>query len=144
MKTRLLLAAIAFFGLGICAQAQSADPCQRYVRQSAVISQTASAQLIAASAGNYTYICSIDLVSATAQNIALVEGTGTTCGTSTQGIAGGTTAATGWNLIAGAILVKGDGNAWVFKSNAKATNLCLLQSSTGQVSGSIQYVQHPF
>jgi hypothetical protein len=144
MKSRIILMMAALAMFAGAAAAQSADPCQRYGRLTAVINQTANAQVIALSTGNYTYICSIDLVTATAQNIALVEGTGSTCGTSTQGIAGGATAATGWNLVLGGFIIKGTGEAWVFKSNSKSTNICILQSSTGQVSGSIQYVQHPF
>ena len=80
-------------------------------------------------------------MTATAQNIALVEGTGTTCGTGTAGMAGGTTAATGWNFAANSGLVKGAGSNWVFKTATAADNVCLLLSSTGQTSGSVRYVQ---
>ena len=119
-----------------------ADPCQQQTRSTANISLTASGQIITGTSGKKTYICSLDVVTATAQNIALVEGTGTTCGTSTAGMAGGATAATGWNFSANGGIVKGDGRAWVFEaSNATADNVCLLLSSTGQTSGSVQYVQ---
>ena len=118
-----------------------ADPCQVNARSSVNISLTASGQLITGTASKQTYICSADLITATAQNIALVEGTGTTCATGIAGMAGGTTAATGWNLAANDGLVKGVGSNWVFKTATAADNVCLLLSGTGQTSGSVQYVQ---
>jgi hypothetical protein len=117
------------------------DPCQANAGSQAVINLTASGQVITGTASKQTYICSIDLVSATAQNIALVEGTVTTCGTGTAGMAGGATAATGWNFAANSGLVKGTGSNWVFKTATAADNVCLLLSSTGQTSGAIRYVQ---
>lgn len=117
------------------------DPCQVNAGSQALISLTASGQLITGTASKQTYICALDLVTATAQNIALVEGTGTTCGTGTAGMAGGTTAATGWNFAANSGLVKGAGSNWVFKTATAADNVCLLLSSTGQTSGSVRYVQ---
>jgi hypothetical protein len=118
-----------------------ADPCQQQARSSANINLTASGQVITGTSGKQTYICSLDLITGAAQNIALVEGTGTTCGTSTAGMAGGTTAATGWNLAANGGLVKGNGRAWVYKTATAADNVCLLLSGSGQTSGSVQYVQ---
>lgn len=117
-----------------------ADPCSMTAKQFAGISQTSSLQIIGGSIGKQIYICSLDLVTATAQNIALVEGTGSTCGTSTTGIAGGSTAATGWNFAANSGLVKGDGLGSVFKTGVVADSVCLLLSGSGQVSGSVQYV----
>jgi hypothetical protein len=121
------------------------DPCGYLSKSGAPISLTASGQLITGTAAKKTYICSIDLVSATAQNIALVEGTGSTCATNIFGLAGGTTAATGWNLAANGGLTKGSGVGTVYSpsadTNATAANVCLLLSSTGQTSGQITYVQ---
>jgi hypothetical protein len=122
------------------------DACNSAAAKSgAPISLTASAQVITGTASKKTYICSIDLVSATAQNIALVEGTGTTCATNIFGLAGGTTAATGWNFAANGGLTKGSGNGTVYSpsadTNATAANVCLLLSSTGQTSGQITFVQ---
>ena len=118
------------------------DPCERGARTRVAINQTANAQLITGTASKQTYICDLDVVTATAQNIALVEGTGTTCGTGTAGMAGGATAATGWNFAANGGLVKGSGGKWVYKTNTAADNVCLLQSGSGQVSGSLSYVQY--
>ena len=118
------------------------DPCFGSAKLTANINLTASGQVITGTASKTTYICSIDIVTATAQNIALVEGTVTTCGTGTAGMAGGATAATGWNFAANGGLTKGAGVGSVYiASNATGDNVCLLLSSTGQTSGSIQYVQ---
>src|SRR6185312_15157443 len=94
------------------------DPCFGQQKSGATISLTASGQVITGTAGKKTYICSIDVVSATAQNVALVEGTGTTCATNIFGLAGGTTAATGWNFAANSGLVKGSGIGTVYSPSA--------------------------
>ncbi len=125
----------------------SDDPCTQLTKSGAPFSLTASGQVITGTSSKKTYICSIDLISATAQNIALVEGTGSTCATNIFGLAGGTTAATGWNLAANGGLTKGSGNGTVYigsgDANVLAANVCLLLSSTGQTSGHITYVQAP-
>jgi hypothetical protein len=79
----------------------------------------------------------MNFITATAQNIALVEGTGTVCATGTAGMAGGTTAATGWNFAANGGFVNGGGGFWVFKTATPGDNVCLCLSSTGQTSGVI-------
>ena len=119
----------------------TSDPCNILAGSPGNINLTASGQLITGVAGKQTYICSLDLISATAQNIALVEGTGTTCATGIAGMAGGTTAATGWNLAANGGLVKGSGGSWVYKTATTGDNVCLLLSSTGQTSGGYRFVQ---
>ena len=122
----------------------SADPCGG-AKSGAVISLTGSGQILAGTSAKKTYICSFNLISATAQNIALVEGTGSTCATNIFGLAGGTTAATGWNLAANGGLTEGAGVGTVFSpsgdTNAAAANVCLLLSGSGQTSGHITYVQ---
>lgn len=117
------------------------DPCKANAGSQAVINLTASGRVIVGTSSKQTYICAIHVITATAQNVALVEGTGTTCGTSTAGMAGGATAATGWNFAANGGLAEGNGSAWVIKTATAADDVCLLLSSTGQVSGTIRYVQ---
>lgn len=121
------------------------DPCSSTTKLGAPINLTASGQVITGTAAKKTYICSINLVSATAQNIALVEGTGTVCATNIFGLAGGTTSATGWNFGANSGLGIGAGSGTVISpsgdANGTAANLCLLLSGTGQTSGQISYVQ---
>lgn len=158
MKRLLLLMAVALYGHALhaqstvqcqtsqgnyvpCVMTATADPCALLVKNSIPINLTASGTMITGAPGKQTYICSMDIVTATAQNIALVEGTGTLCATRIAGMAGGTTAATGWNFAANSGLVRGDGLAWVYNTDTYGDNVCLLLSSTGQTSGSIQYVQ---
>jgi hypothetical protein len=118
----------------------SPDPCASGTKLYVAINQTTSTQLLTGTASNRTYVCAINVVTATAQNIALVNGTGAVCATGTAGMMGGTTAATGWNFAANGGIVAGAGTGAVAKSTADAANVCLLQSSTGQVSGTISYV----
>lgn len=121
------------------------DPCFFNAKSGAAINLTGNGQVITGTPGKRTYICSLDLVSGAAQNIALVEGTGATCATNIFGLAGGTTAATGWNLAANGGLVKGNGGGTVYTpiadTNSTGANVCLLLSGAGQTSGQITYVQ---
>ena len=105
------------------------------------ISITASTQIITGTSSKQTYVCSVNLIAGAADNIALVEGTGTTCGSSTAGMAGGPTAATGWNLAANGGLAFGNGQGVIARTATAADNVCLLVSGSGQVSGSIVWAQ---
>lgn len=118
----------------------TANPCNA-VTSSANINLTASGQIIPGTSSKQTYICSVSLIVGAADNVALVEGTGATCGTSTAGMAGGTTAATGWNLAANGGLAFGNGSGVVARTATAADNVCLLASSATQVSGNVMYVQ---
>jgi hypothetical protein len=117
------------------------DPCAINLRVEAIVNLAASGQIITGSTAKHIYICHLALVTGAAQNVALVEGTGSTCGTNTVGMAGGNTAAAGWNLAINQAVVEGDGISWVLATATAADNVCLLSSSTGQISGVVQYVQ---
>lgn len=120
-----------------------AGACERESLLYVQISQTGGTQLITGTASERIYICSIQLVTATAQNIALVDGTGSVCATSPTGLLGGSTAATGWNFAAnGGIVLPPSRDSWT-KTSTDADNVCLLQSGAGQVSGSLTYVSIP-
>jgi trimeric autotransporter adhesin len=93
---------------------------------------------------NVGYICSIILVSATAQNIGVDEGTGTTCETSGTALIGVSSTASATPTMA--VGVNGGFSAigaapWL-ELQASADHLCILQSGTGNVSGSITYADH--
>jgi len=105
------------------------------------INITANTQIITGVSSKQTYVCSINLVAGAGDNVALVEGMGTICGTSTAGIAGGATAATGWNFAANGGLALGNGLGIVARTATAADNVCLLVSSSGQISGSIVWAQ---
>lgn len=118
------------------------DPCQRGAKSYFVISLTTNTQLITGTASKKTYICAINLVAGAATNVALVEGTGTVCATSIAGMAGGSTAATGWNFGANGGLTLGSGASAVIATATNANNVCMLVSAANQISGTIAYVQY--
>jgi hypothetical protein len=103
------------------------------------ISQTASTDLVTST--NKLHICGYKLISATAQNLSLVEGTGSTCGTGTAALDGATTAANGsavaanggWGLVS---------ERPFMVTQTTADHLCLLQSGSGLVAGFISYIDH--
>lgn len=108
------------------------------------INTTANVQLITASAGQFVYICSINIVVGAADNVALVEGTGATCGTGTAGMMGGATAATGWNFGANGGIAHGSGFGAVAKTATAGDNVCLLVSAAAQASGSVSWTALSF
>lgn len=101
------------------------------------VNQTASTDLVTSVAK--LHICSIVLVSATAQNLSLVEGTGTTCATGIAALIGGTTASVA--VAANGGFATASERAWLV-TQTTADHLCLLQSGTGNVSGVITYLDH--
>ena len=118
------------------------DPCKAQAKLYASISQTANTQLVAGTASRKIYVCSIHVVAAAAANVAVVEGTGSVCGTSTTGVTGfgGATAATGWNFAANGGIALGNGDSSLGAEGTSGDNLCIYNSGSGQVSGGISYV----
>ncbi len=102
------------------------------------ISVTASTDLITPT--NKLHICAIILNSATAQSFSLVEGTGTLCGTGTAGMVGGTSPSMAVAANGGFAVVTD--RAWL-RTTTNANHLCLLLSSTGNVSGVITVTDQP-
>lgn len=102
------------------------------------ISQTASTDLKTFT--NKGYICAVVIVSGDAENISLVYGTGTTCGTGTAALIGGTTAATGMPISPNGGIAPSSIN---LVTATTAQHLCLLQSGTGRVAGVITYLDAP-
>ena len=105
------------------------------------ISITANTRIITGNASKQTYVCALNLIVSAADNVAIVEGTGSTCGTSTAGMAGGSTAATGWNFAANGGLTMGTGNGPVIRTAIAADDVCLLVSGGAQVSGNVVWAQ---
>jgi hypothetical protein len=90
------------------------------------------------------YICAINIGPVGGgENLALVEGTTTTnpCDTSTLGLAGGATAATGWILPTNGGLAYGNGRGLIAKTTVNANHVCLFYSAAVQVSGVITWAQ---
>jgi hypothetical protein len=124
-----------------------ANPCQTATLNFLPISEATSSttKIITGTSSKHTYICAILLVSATAQNINLLSGTGTNCGTINGSYFGTNTssgaAANGPNLGANGGFALGNGSAAVARDNTAADDTCYTSSGSGQVSGVIVYVQ---
>ena len=112
-----------------------ANPCMSSVLIPVPISQATSTQILALATSKKNYICSIFTVGSDAENLSLVEGTGSVCGTGTTAIIGSTTSANGPNFAAnGGFATAGGGYPIAAGTNA-SYNVCLLQSGTGRVAG---------
>lgn len=122
------------------------DPCEANAQTYAPISITTATttRIVAPSASNKTYICSLFLTSAAADNVGIVEGTGGTCGTGTAGVIGGTTAANGPNFAAnGGMFLQAGGKTAVAQTAGTNVDLCLITSAATPLAGGIRYVQAP-
>lgn len=123
------------------------DPCSGVAKTHIPIniSTATTTEITSALAGASTnyYICSINLVTAGANNVALVDDDTDNCASVTSGLAGGTTAASGWNFAANGGLAYGNGNSTVFKTNGANRVVCLVTSAAVQLSGSMQVVAAP-
>lgn len=107
------------------------------------LASTTALKIITLASSKNTYICSINILSAAANNVALIDGTNSTtdCNAATHGLAGGTTAATGWNFAANGGLTQGTGIGVIAATVTVSHDVCLLASGSGQVSGVISYTQ---
>jgi hypothetical protein len=107
------------------------------------INQTASSDLKTFT--NNAYICAVFVSSAAAQNVSLVQGTGTTCATSPTALIGATTADSTHGVpvgINGGFVLPVPAGSYI-KTTSTAQHLCLLQSSTPLVGGVILYSDSP-
>lgn len=125
----------------------SPDPCANLIQSTARvnISAATNTQIITGTSGKQTYICAINLVGAAADNVAIVEGTGTACATGTIGVnTGGTTAASGWNFAANGGIAQGIGLGTIMgptTTSGGGANVCVFPSAATQLTGVIKYVQ---
>lgn len=123
------------------------DPCSGVAKTYIPIniSTATTTELTAALAGASTnyYVCSINLVAAAAQTIALAYDDSDGCGSVTAGMAGGTTAATGWSFAANGGIVLGNGSSTVLKTGATNTVICAVTGQAAQISGTISVVAAP-
>jgi hypothetical protein len=119
------------------------DPCQinTHTFTPINISSAANTKIVSGTASKKTYICHLYLFASAAENVGVVEGTGTNCGTGTAGVIGGSTAAAGINLAANQGWVEGAGSNAVAATATNADDFCLISSSTAQLSGVAVTVQ---
>lgn len=120
-----------FFSLDLNGGLRTAPSC---VGNTIPITQTASADVHTFT--GYGYICSIVLVSGTQQSISISEGTGSTCATGTAYLMGGSGGTMVLAQYGGFSAVSGTP---FMKLKNSADHLCVLQSSTGNVSGFITF-----
>jgi len=102
---------------------------------SVAISQTASTDVLTLT--NRGHICSIILVSDTAQFINVITGTGTVCATGGAALIGSTTAGNGLSVSANGGFSAVSDRAWI--RTPSAVHLCVTQSGSGRLSGVITY-----
>lgn len=124
------------------------DPCSGVGKQYLPIniSSATTTEITASLAGssNHYYVCSINIGPvAGAQNLALVDDDSDGCGSVTSGLAGGTTAGSGWNIAANGGLTMGDGLGSIARTGGTNRVLCLVSSTTAQTSGVITVVAAP-
>ena len=103
------------------------------------VSSATTTLLVTGVSGRHVRICGISLVTAAANNVALVSGTGATCATGTTGMTGGTTAATGYNLAANGGIAQGSGLGAINQTNATGDSVCVITSAATQLSGRLSY-----
>lgn len=97
-----------------------------------------------AGASNHYYVCSINIGPvAGAQNLALVDDDTDNCASVTSGLAGGTTAGSGWNIAANGGLTMGNGLGSIARTGGTNRVLCLVSSAAVQTSGVITVVAAP-
>lgn len=127
--------------------ARHLDPCSGVAKTHIAInvSTATTTELTPSLAGASTnyYVCSLNLVTAAANNVALTDDDTDNCASVTSGLAGGTTAASGWNFAANGGLTIGNGDSAVFKTAGANRVLCLVTSAATQLSGSITVVAAP-
>ena len=122
------------------------DPCQRealtFYRVDIVTATTV--EIANSVASEFFYICSVNLVTAGANNVLIAEDDTDGCGSLSAGVSsGGTTAGEGWNFAANGGLTLGNGSGAVMKTTTAARYFCLITSAAVQLSGVIGYVSAP-
>jgi hypothetical protein len=126
---------------------KSTDPCSDNALKVSypvdIVTATTVEFLNGAGAGNYIHICSVNLVSAGANNVLIAEDDTDNCGSITAGLNGGTTAGEGWNLAANGGAAHGGGAAWIMKSAGTNRYGCIVTSAAVQLSGTIVYALAP-
>lgn len=119
------------------------DPCDGAAKTVYVVDISASGTVeIANPAGadTFYYVCSVNLVTLAANNVAIASDDSDNCGSITAGMNGGVTAGEGWNFGANGGIALGNGSGTVMKTATANHALCILTSAATQLSGSITYV----
>ena len=119
------------------------DPCSTVAHSYTPIniSTAANTKIVTGTSSKKTYICHAFLYAAGADNVAVVEGTGTNCATGTAGVTGGATTGAGLNLTGNQGFVEGTGSNAIAATATAANDVCLITSAVVQLSGVVVWVQ---
>lgn len=127
---------------GLCSGATSGLLCGRAVGdtyKAINVSTATTTLLITGVSGRQVRITALHMIAGAADNVALIEGTGATCGTGTAGMAGGTTAGSGYNFAANGGFSLGSGSGTVLQTATTGDSVCVVTSAGTQLSGGIEY-----
>lgn len=119
------------------------NPCQTVARVSSPIGLTTAnttTQVVGPVSAKKVYICAFSLQTTAANSIAVIEGTGSTCG-SAVGVYGGATTPTGLQFTANQGIAWGNGQAPVMSTAGTNVGFCLINGQTTNVAGHIEFVQ---
>lgn len=125
------------------------DPCsgaKTHIPVSIVTATTTELTPTLAGASTHYYICSVNLVTAGANNVLIADDDSDGCGSPSNGIFGSDAspaAGEGWNFAANGIFSLGNGIGTVGKTNGANRVICAITSAAVQLSGSITVVAAP-
>lgn len=123
------------------------DPCTAVTKVSVAIDVSSATTVeVAATSGDATnkvYVCSINLVASAADVVSILEDDTATCSSPSGAIIGSTTAAHGWSFAANGGIALGNGAGTVMKTSAVSRSLCLVTTTTAQLTGSVMYALSP-
>lgn len=118
----------------------ASDPCADQDLVTGIsIYTNADLKLVTGVADKKTYICSLTFNTTTAQQVGIVEGTGTACATGTAGVIGGDTDAKGFDLADNQGVALGNGGSWFARTATNADDTCIYVSGSAYVRGYLKY-----
>jgi hypothetical protein len=113
------------------------DPCQSGIKTYTPINivTATNTKIVAGVGGKKGYLCGLALYWGGTNNVAIVEGSGTNCGTSPIGIVGGATPATGIVGTASTTIKMDDTGYAHAATSVTGNDVCLITSAAVQLSG---------
>ena len=117
------------------------DPCATETKATTSVSLTTDTVVITATALKKNYICSIVLISGTAEIVSITEGTGSVCATGEAAIAGSTTDANGMAFGNNGGFALAGGDTTLFAGLSANVDTCINVSGSNRVSGAVTWVQ---
>lgn len=123
----------------------SLSPCatEAWQRVSINISTATTTKLAESTGATAIYVCRFQIFTDAANDVALVEDEDADeCASPSGGMAGGTTAATGWNLPAsGGVNDPATQSGYHYSTSTTARDVCLITSAATQLNGVMFYVE---